>query len=166
MKRILKTSIAVVAVLLTVLGCASKKEAAKELQPPVLETKTILSSFYPLYIIALNVAKDVPGVIVKNMTKPQTGCLHDYQMTPDDMKTLSTASYFVVNGGGMESFLEKTVAEYPNLAVINASTGISMIAEESHAHEHKACEHDDEKKKHNCSSHKEENSTQTKIENP
>jgi len=31
-----------------------------------------------------------------------TGCLHDYQLTPDDLKTLSGASVFIVNGGGSD----------------------------------------------------------------
>lgn len=38
------------------------------------------------------------------MTKPQTGCLHDYQMTPADMKKLENADVFIANGAGMESF--------------------------------------------------------------
>ena len=41
----------------------------------------IVTSFYPVYIATLNVAKDVPGVEVVNLTPPLTGCLHDYQMT-------------------------------------------------------------------------------------
>jgi len=37
---------------------------------------------YPMYIFALNVAKDMPNVKVINMTKPTTRCLHDYAVTP------------------------------------------------------------------------------------
>ena len=50
-----------------------------------------------------NIAGGVPGVEVRNMTGGAvTGCLHDYQLTPDDLKTLSGASVFIVNGGGSD----------------------------------------------------------------
>jgi len=62
-----------------------------------------------------------------NLTRPTTGCLHDYQLTPEDMRTLSAAEIFVVNGGGMESFLDKAVAQLPRLQVINASQGIPLL---------------------------------------
>ncbi len=32
----------------------------------------ILTSFYPMYIMAFNVAKDVPGVTVENLAPPAT----------------------------------------------------------------------------------------------
>jgi zinc transport system substrate-binding protein len=89
--------------------------------------RTILASFYPMYITALNVAQEVPGVEVVSLTKQQTGCLHDYQLTPQDIKTISTAWAFVVNGGGMEAFLDKVVKQYPKLNIIDASKGITLI---------------------------------------
>ena len=49
----------------------------------------IVASFYPAYIMALNVVKDVPGVSVSNLTPPMTGCLHDYALTTNDMKKLA-----------------------------------------------------------------------------
>ena len=61
---------------------------------------------------------DTDGVEVINLTKPQTGCLHDYQLTTEDMKTLETADIFVINGLGMENFLDKVTK---NLKIIDAS---------------------------------------------
>jgi len=94
---------------------------------------TVVTSFYPMYISTINIAKDIPGVKVVNLTKPITGCLHDYQMTPDGIKMLSTASVFVINGAGMESFMEKVMNERKDLKVIDASKGIELIGEK---HEH------------------------------
>lgn len=91
------------------------------------EGKVILASFYPIYISAKNVAEGVPGITVKNMTKPQTGCLHDYQLTPEDLKNISQAWFFVANGGGMENFLDKVISKYPALNVVEASKGIELI---------------------------------------
>lgn len=89
----------------------------------------IVASFYPIYIETMNVAAGIPGVTVKNMTRQMTGCLHDYQLTPEDMKTLSTANVFIINGGGMESFLDSVLKERSDLKIINASEGISFISE-------------------------------------
>ena len=81
----------------------------------------IVTSFYPMYIDAINIAGNVEGVEVVNLTKPQTGCLHDYQLTTEDMKTLETADIFIVNGLGMENFLDKVTEQRKNLKIINAS---------------------------------------------
>jgi zinc transport system substrate-binding protein len=80
-----------------------------------------------MYIATLNVTKGVPGLEVLNLAKPQTGCLHDYQMTTEDMTHLLGATVFVVNGAGMESFLDKVVAERPALKIVRASEGIDVI---------------------------------------
>ena len=81
----------------------------------------IVTSFYPMYIDVINIAKGIEGVEVVNMTKPQTGCLHDYQLTTEDMRTLESADVFVVNGSGMESFLDKALEQNKNLRIIDAS---------------------------------------------
>jgi zinc transport system substrate-binding protein len=92
----------------------------------------IVTSFYPIYITALNVVRDVPGVEVVNLTPPLTGCLHDYQLTPNDLKRLANADVFVVNGAGMESFLDKALARAPGVRILNASEGIDLIAGNPH----------------------------------
>lgn len=93
--------------------------------------KTIVTSFYPMYIFTQNVAKDVPGVRVVNMTEPQTGCLHDYQMIPADLKTLEKADAFVINGAGMEAFMDKVVKQRPQLNIIEASKGMELLKDQN-----------------------------------
>ncbi|OHD13254.1 MAG: metal ABC transporter substrate-binding protein [Spirochaetes bacterium GWD1_27_9] len=88
---------------------------------------SIITSFYPMYIMTLNVTKDINDVKVSNMTKPQIGCLHDYQLTPEDVVCLEKAQYFVINGGGMETFVNKIVKQMPNIKIIEASKGIELI---------------------------------------
>jgi zinc transport system substrate-binding protein len=87
----------------------------------------IVASFYPMYIMAKNVAKDVPGVSVQNLTPPFTGCLHDYTVTTNDMRKLADAQVFVANGAGMESFLDRITAQHPGLKIIQLSEGIPLI---------------------------------------
>src|SRR5665648_38508 len=76
--------------LLMISGCGTNNESKNTVNPTEdsSSTTTIAASFYPMYIFALNIAKDIPNVNVIDMTKPTAGCLHDYAATPDDMKNL------------------------------------------------------------------------------
>jgi zinc transport system substrate-binding protein len=87
----------------------------------------IVTSFYPIQIMAMNIADGIPGVTVETLTGPTTGCLHDYQLTPEALRSLADASVLVINGAGMESFLEKVAAQYPALTVIDASRGFGLV---------------------------------------
>ena len=101
------------------------------------EDFVVVTSFYPMYIATMNVIGDTEGVTLKNLSEPQTGCLHDFQLTPADMKLLSTADVFIINGGGIESFMEDIAKQYPDLVVIEACEGIELLCEEdAHGHEH------------------------------
>ncbi|WP_444659570.1 metal ABC transporter substrate-binding protein [Caproiciproducens sp. R2] len=91
----------------------------------------VVTSFYPLYIMALNITDGVPGVQVDNMAGQQAGCLHDYQLQSKDMKNIEQADVFVMNGAGMESFMNKVTSQLPNLRVIDSSEGISLLTDES-----------------------------------
>lgn len=99
---------------------------------------TVVTSFYPMYIAAENVIGDADGVRLENLSEPQTGCLHDFQLTPEDMKLLSTADVFIINGGGIESFMKEVAEAYPKLKIIEACENTSLLSEEEkdiHHHE-------------------------------
>ena len=115
MKKIISLILCLMLVFL-VAGCGSTKQGSSD-----KKAFRIVTSFYPMYIDVINITKGVDGVEVVNMTKPQTGCLHDYQLTTEDMKTLEQADAFVVNGAGMESFLDKVIKQQKNLKIIDAS---------------------------------------------
>ena len=101
------------------------------------EDFVVVTSFYPMYIATMNVIGETEGVALKNLSEPQTGCLHDFQLTPADMKLLSTADMFIVNGGGIESFIEDIAKQYPELVIVEACEGIELLCEtEAHGHEH------------------------------
>lgn len=106
---------------------------------------TVVTSFYPMYIAALNIVDGVDGVRLENLSEPQTGCLHDFQLTPEDMKLLSTADVFVINGGGIESFMSDVAKAYPKLDVVEACEDVALLSEEdddetdgAHDHDHDA----------------------------
>lgn len=126
----MKKIIPFLCVILLLFGCSDKKEIKQA------DSIQIVTSFYPIYIFAINVAEDSPVIKITNMSQPQTGCLHDYQLTTKDMKLLSNADMFFINGAGMENFLDKTVNQYTELLVVDTSKNTILIPiEEDHQHE-------------------------------
>lgn len=92
----------------------------------------VVTSFYPMYIAAMNVTDGCDSVILENLSEPQTGCLHDYQLTPEDMVLLSKADVFIINGGGIENFLSEVASRYPELTMIEAGEDMEMLGENAH----------------------------------
>ena len=107
-----------------ILSCVAAISEAGEIK--------VVASFYPAYITTLNVAKDVPGVKVANLTHGAQGCLHDYALTTDDMRTLSQADIFVVNGAGTEGFLEEVAKQYPKLRIVRLTDTVPLIENNPH----------------------------------
>ena len=100
------------------------------------QDKVIVASFYPMYVFAQNIVRDIPGVKVVSMTNDSVGCLHDYQLQPRDMVMLEEAAALVINGGGMEQFIDKVIAMRSDLPVVNASEGIQMrCSDDQHGHD-------------------------------
>lgn len=92
----------------------------------------VVTSFYPMYIATMNIIGSTEGVELSNLTENQGGCLHDYQLTAADMKKLEGADVLVINGGGMEHFLERIIKAYPGLTIIDASEGIETKDDNAH----------------------------------
>lgn len=114
--------------LLLLSGCGAGKDAADA------EKIHVVTSFTPIYLLAQEVTQGAEGITLSNMAQPQTGCLHDYEMTIADRKLLERADVFIINGGGMESFLDEAVAQYPDLKIIDTSVGIDLLEEDGHTH--------------------------------
>lgn len=91
----------------------------------------IMASFYPLYIMLLNITEGIDNVEISMLAPQDTGCLHDYQLTTRDMKKLEKCSILVVNGAGMEDFLDKAL-NIKNDSTIIASEGFTLYKENAH----------------------------------
>lgn len=132
-----RNGFALLMMILTLLfsGCAAQTDGQK----------VIVTSFYPMYILTQNVAAGIDGVTVQNMAEQNVGCLHDYQLQTRDMVTLEGADALVINGGGMEQFMDKVLTLRADLPVIDASEGIAMFpSDETHDHDaHAHDEHDE-----------------------
>lgn len=111
-----------------VISLFGQKEEKKEKEDRI----QVVTSFYPSYIIALNIADQIQGIEVKSLTDFSAGCLHDYQLTTDDMRLLASADLFLMNGGGMEGYIEDVVKNYPDLAIVDLSQDVIMLESEEH----------------------------------
>ena len=151
MKKMRKRLVAlfvVLSVILTACGTSSHTtENSEKLQ--------VVTSFYPIYLLAQAVTGGATELELRNMAQPQTGCLHDYELTISDMKLLEGADVLLINGGGMESFLEQAMERYPELIIVDTSVGIALLEEEEHHHheveteeEHEGHGHDHEDNPH------------------
>lgn len=96
------------------------------------KTISVVTSFYPAYVLTINLTDNISDIEVDSLTDFTVGCLHDYQLTTSDMRLLSNADVFIVNGGGMEEYLEDVLDSYPHLKIINLSEGITMLESEVH----------------------------------
>src|SRR6266853_6759197 len=67
-------------------------------------TLRVLTSFLPVYCFTANVAGDL--AIVENLL-PANVEPHDYQFSRKDLQKLTHADLIVVNGLGLEGWLEK-----------------------------------------------------------
>jgi len=128
-----KPVIMLMTMLLALSGCSTQSAQSTATHSQVTSEKQIkiVTSFYPMYISTINVTSNVKNVTVVNMTQPQTGCLHDYELTTEDMKNLETADVFIVNGAGMEQFLDQVKDAYPDLKIIDASEGIELLKDKT-----------------------------------
>ena len=59
------------------------------------------------------------------------------------MKLLSGADAFLINGAGMELFMEKVLENYADLPIIEASRGVALLEGAEHHHGHEE-EHEEE----------------------
>lgn len=125
------------------------------------EELVIVTSFYPMYIATLNIVEGIEGIKVINLTENQTGCVHDYQLTTEDMRQIVDADIAIMNGGELEGFMEEVLLDYPDLKVITASEGIEFLVGSEHSHEEaheEDYEEDHEEAREESQPHEEEHS--------
>jgi len=114
---------AALVILLT--GAAGCSKPHKKASPVRLD---IVCTFLPVYVIAQNVAQGVPGISLQLLISPQIGCPHDYAMTPSEAALLEKADVLIMNGLGMEKFLQGSPAlQRKNLRVINATPSVDPL---------------------------------------
>ncbi len=137
MKKFLALLLCIPLVLLT--GCTAKQSPDK---------KIIAVSFYPVYIFTLNIVDGIDELSVECMAEQNTGCLHDYTITAKDARLISDCSIFVINGAGMEGFIEDLYHREADERIVDSSIGVERICSHTHEEEHSGHSHDHEENSH------------------
>ena len=116
--------------------------AALMMTSALASAETVVTSFYPIHLFARNLLDGVDGIEIASLTEPTSGCLHDYQLQTGDMKTLARADVFLINGAGMEGYLEGVFEAFPTLPVVDSSRGVTLLEDCSdHGHDHDDHDH-------------------------
>lgn len=111
-------------------GCGSAQSA----QPQEEARLHIVATTYPVYLFTCAVTKGVEGVVVERLNTGETSCLHDYTLSVSDMKKLEGADVVVMNGVGLEEFMEDALTA-SGAAAIDCSQGVDLLENLSHHHE-------------------------------
>ncbi|MEP0827347.1 MAG: zinc ABC transporter substrate-binding protein [bacterium] len=103
------------------------------------EKKTkILTTFFPVYLFTLNLTYNIPDLQVDILLPGDYGCPHDYSLAPEDIKKAHLADLVIINGLGLDDFVEDILAGKDEIALIDATSGIAPLpSRASHAaHNH------------------------------
>ncbi|MBQ4330712.1 MAG: zinc ABC transporter substrate-binding protein [Spirochaetaceae bacterium] len=124
---------------LLMLTCIVFGGCSKKVSPPTSSSAaegedqlTITASFYPLYVMLLNITENVPGLSLNLMAPADTGCLHHYHLSPADMKLLQDTDIMVVNGAHMEEFMDKVLETLDQNAIVTATGDWPLVDDNPH----------------------------------
>ena len=90
--------IALVLLAITLSGC---NLMAGDATPDITR---VMTTFYPLYAITLNLTEGVPALILSNVVQPQTGCPRSYHLSNWDAALIAGQDALIIGGRGLESF--------------------------------------------------------------
>ena len=137
MNKYIKYAITVVIILIIIVALISLN-IDKRSKDNANDKKTkIVTSFYPMYIIAENLLEGTKNTELVNMADINVGCLHDYTLTTEDMKKVKDADIFIINGLGMENFLDKVINSNGDMYIIDSSANIqNLIKDENEINPH------------------------------
>ena len=120
-------------VLLLLPGCTQAPSGSSQ-----EEGLTVLATTYPVYLFTTAVTEGAEGVEVSLLVNQQTSCLHDYTLTVSDMKAIEGADVIVMNGAGLEEFMDDALSA-SDAQVIDCSEGIDLLPAQGHeGHDHDA----------------------------
>ena len=106
------------AILLCLCGCSATDQAQ------------VVCTTLPVYTFTAQLCQGT-GITVTRLITESVSCLHDYTLQTSQMKALEKAELVIINGAGLEDFLEDALGRIQLIA--DASQGLHL--EESH-HDH------------------------------
>lgn len=127
MKKYLKYIIAIIVIVLIITTLVILNINRNKQKKQESNTTKVVTSFYPMYIIAENLIDGANNVELENMADVNVGCLHDYTLMTEDIKKVEEADIFISNGLGMENFINKLIEANSDMKVIDSSKNIKNV---------------------------------------
>ena len=100
--------------------------AGCDLMADVPEDTRVMTTFYPLYALTLNLAKDVPALTLTNLVQPQDGCPRSYELSDWDAALIAGQDAIIIGGRGLEGFEAALTGASEGPAVLTAMSGLTL----------------------------------------
>ena len=128
--RVVRTILSLLTFAATIGLLSARSHAAEKIK--------VLTTFLPAYCVAANVAGSAAHV--ENLV-PESTTPHDYQLTPSDVRRLNAAQVVVINGLGLENWLQKAFSSTAQnkRKIVELAVGLEkqlIAAEGEHDHAH------------------------------
>lgn len=99
---------------------------------PSGESAQIAATTLPVYEFTLRICQGT-DISVAQLVTENVSCLHDYTLKVDQMRIIECAEMIVINGAGLETFMEDALFTAKN--IVDSSEGLTLVEMESHNHE-------------------------------
>lgn len=152
MKKIFKIMIVTIMLfsMVSLTGCSNKNKESK---------LTIISTSFPGYDFARAITKDSDNVEVKMLLKPGAE-MHDFEPTPQDIKSIKNSDIFIYVGGDSDEWIEDVLNDIDTdkTKIIKLMDLVDTV-EEEHVEGMEGHHHDEDDEE-----HEEEHEHEEKIE--
>ena len=107
-------------------------------------TKTVVATTYPVYLLAGSVLKDTQGITLELMVDEPVSCLHDYTLSVPDMQLLERSDALLLSGAGLEDSMASALDRVPSVLRVDCAQGIDLLpmaesghtSDDGHDHDH------------------------------
>lgn len=91
---------------------------------------TIIATTYPMYYLTQRLTEGMDGIQADVLVQESVSCIHDYTLTTTQMRKLEQASMIVMNGSGLEHFMESALESVSAEKIVDTSR--DLLSEDSH----------------------------------
>lgn len=130
--------------MLTLSGCQTQQ--VQEPAAQMSDKHSVVATFFPFQQIAAAVLQDVATV---ESIVPPTAEPHGYNPTPKDISKVTSADIFITSGVEFEAFEHQLEEAAENALIIEASDGLTLLADTHDEHEGEQADEEHQEDEHN-----------------
>lgn len=119
---IMKRTLLLLCVLILLTGCSAKREPAN-----------VVATTLPVYEFTTRLCHGT-DLTVSLLVTENISCLHDYTLKVDQMQAIEGADLVMINGAGLEDFLDDALFSSAN--IIDSSAELTLMEGHHHDHNH------------------------------